>query len=256
MSKFYIGKKTRNLFDPESNHPFRVSRSKLELFIHCPRCFYLDRRIGLGQVPGYPFSLNSAVDKLLKKEFDHYRLIGQSHPLMKSFGIDAIPFKHEKMDSWRDALHAGVEYLHSPTNILLTGAIDDLWVNGNGELYVVDYKSTAKEEEITIDADWQLSYKRQMEIYQWLLRRNKFNVSPLGYFVYCNGITARESFDAKLEFDIKIIPYKGDDSWIEPKVYEMRECLMSDSVPFYSEECDFCKYQKGLEAVKVGLSLK
>ena len=37
---------------------------------------------------------------------------------------------------------------------------------------VVDYKATAKQRDVTLDADWQIAYKRQMEIYQWLLRAN------------------------------------------------------------------------------------
>jgi hypothetical protein len=52
------------LFDPRSDKPFALSRSKVELFIDCPRCFYLDRRLGIGRPPGFPFNLNSAVDAL------------------------------------------------------------------------------------------------------------------------------------------------------------------------------------------------
>ncbi len=249
MTKFYTGRRVRNLFNPHEKSAFKISRSKVELFINCPRCFYLDRRMGLGQVPGYPFTLNSAVDKLLKKEFDYYRLINKRHPIMESAGIDAVPYKNENIDIWRDALRGGIEYLHAPTNFLLSGAIDDLWQGSRGEIYVVDYKSTSKEEEVTLDADWQVSYKRQMEIYQWLLRRNNFNVSSTGYFVYCNGDTRKERFDAQLDFNIKVIGYQGDDSWIEPKIYEMQKCLMSDSLPAYSDDCDYCKYQKGLQEI-------
>jgi len=251
MSKYYIGRKTKNLFDPQSKAAFKLSRSKLELFINCPRCFYLDRRLGVGQPPGYPFTLNSAVDKLLKKEFDFYRNKQVIHPLMEAYGIKAVPFKHEKIDYWRDALRGGIEYLHTPTNLLLSGAIDDIWVSPDGQLFIVDYKSTSKEEEVTLDADWQISYKRQMEIYQWLFRRNNFNVSSTGYFVYCNGNASKEAFDAKLEFDIKIIPYQGDDAWIEPKIFQMHKCLISPTIPEASAECDFCTYQKALKEVEI-----
>ena len=249
MSQYYTGRKTRNLFDPKSKTPFRLSRSKIELFVNCPRCFYLDRRLGISQPPGYPFALNSAVDKLLKKEFDLYRGNQTIHPLMQAFGIKAIPFKHKDIDLWRDALHGGVQYLHQPTNFLLTGGIDDLWVGPDGELFIVDYKSTSKEEEVNIDADWQMSYKRQMEIYQWLFRKNNFKVSNTGYFVYCNGDTGKDTFDAKLEFDIKIIPYSGDDQWIEPKILEMRKCLASGVIPDFTQDCDYCTYQKILKEI-------
>ncbi|MDD3472524.1 MAG: PD-(D/E)XK nuclease family protein, partial [Syntrophaceae bacterium] len=168
MSQYYTGKRIRNLFDPKSSAPFKLSRTKIDLFLSCPRCFYVDRRLGVGQPPGYPFSLNSAVDALLKREFDTYRANQKTHPLMKSFSIDAVPFQHEKIDEWRDALRKGITYLHKPTNFIVTGAIDDVWINPNGDLLIVDYKSTSKKEEVNLDADWQIAYKRQMELYQWL----------------------------------------------------------------------------------------
>ena len=93
MSLYYRGKRSRNLFDPLSKEPFRLSRSKIDSFIKCPRCFYLDRRLGVGHPPGYPFSLNSAVDKLLKKEFDIRRAKGEAHPLMKKYKIDVGRFR-------------------------------------------------------------------------------------------------------------------------------------------------------------------
>lgn len=251
MSKYYTARRTSNLFNPESKTPFKLSRTKIESFINCPRCFYLDRRLGLGQPPGYPFTLNSAVDKLLKKEFDLYRERQVPHPLMEKYGIRAVPFKHAKLKLWQDALRGGIEYLHSPSNLLLSGSIDDIWAGPDGQLFVVDYKSTAKEEEVNIDAPWQVSYKRQMEIYQWLFRKNGFNVSTTGYFLYCNGNTRREAFEARLEFDLKIIPYAGNDAWVEPVILEMQKCLMSPAIPGYSGTCDFCVYQKALEETKV-----
>ena len=89
-----------------------------------------------------------------------------------------------------------------------------------------------------------------MEIYQWLFRKNGFNVSSTGYFVYCNGLTDRDTFSAKLDFDIKIIPYEGSDSWIEAKIIEMYKCLMSPVIPGHSADCDFCTYQKILKEVE------
>jgi len=247
MSKYYNSKRVRGLFDPKSNEPFRISRSKIDLFISCPRCFYLDRRLGVGRPPGFPFSLNSAVDALFKKEFDRHRAEGTPHPLMTEYGIDAIPFQHEKMDEWRDSLRGGVTYLHEPTNFFVTGGVDDIWVNPDGELIVVDYKATSKSGEVSLDAEWQDGYKRQMEVYQWLLRKNGFKVSSTGYFVYANGDADKEAFDGKLEFDVKVLPYKGEDSWIENTLEEMHKCLMSDEVPPSAEDCDYCNYRKSAQ---------
>ena len=249
MSEYYNPKRTRNLYDPKSSAPFRLSRSKLDLFTNCPRCFYFDRRLGVGQPPGYPFSLNAAVDRLLKKEFDLHRAKGTSHPMMKAYGIDAVPFQHPKMEEWRDSLRAGITHHHEQTNLILTGGVDDVWVNPKGELIIVDYKATAKDGEVSLDAAWQIGYKRQMEIYQWLFRKNGFKVSPTGYFVYCNGQTDREAFDGKLEFTVKLIPYTGDDSWVEGQLKLAHKILCADEAPASGDDCDFCKYRLALKNI-------
>ncbi|HOF42285.1 MAG TPA: PD-(D/E)XK nuclease family protein [Candidatus Moranbacteria bacterium] len=249
MSVYYKANRTRNVYDPEKAEAFKLSRSKISLFLNCPRCFYLDRRLGIGRPPGFPFNLNSAVDALLKKEFDLHRAKEKAHPLMEKYGIDAVPFQDPRMDEWRDSLRGGIQYLHKETNLLLTGGVDDVWVNPKGELIIVDYKSTSKKEEVNLDADWQIEYKRQMEIYQWLFRKNDFAVSKTGYFVYCNGVTDKEAFDGKLEFDIKIIPYTGDDSWIEGTIFEIKKCLDGE-MPEAHPDCDYCNYRQAASKVE------
>lgn len=219
-----------------------MSRSKVDLFLECPRCFYLDRRLGIARPPGFPFSLNAAVDTLLKREFDGHRESRTPHPLMSAHGIKAVPFAHEKLNEWRDSLRGGVTFVHQPLNLLLTGGIDDLWVTPEGELIVVDYKATSKNDPVSLDADWQIGYKRQMEFYQWLLRQNGFTVSNIGYFVYCNGRANAEAFANKLEFEVTIIPYKGDDSWVEKTLESMIGCLRENNIPAASEDCDYCRY--------------
>lgn len=248
MSQYY--KKSNNLFDPNSKAPFKLSRSKIDLFMECPQCFYLDRRLGIGRPPGFPFSLNSAVDALLKKEFDLHRKDQTMHPFIEEFGIDAIPYQHKDIDTWRNTFK-GIEYLHEPTNLLITGAIDDIWINSKGEVIIVDYKATSKTSEVNLDADWQRGYKRQMEIYQWLFKMNGFDVSPTGYFVYCNGDVGKPYFDKKLEFNIKVIPYTGDTSWIEDALKDIKKCLMSDKIPEMNSECDFCNYRKNAVVAKI-----
>lgn len=248
MSQYYTPKRTRNLYTPGDEQPFKLSRSKLELFKECPRCFYVDRRLGVGRPPGFPFAINSAVDKQLKKEFDAHRANGDPHPLMKEYGVDAVPAQHEKIDEWRENFK-GVQYLHEPTNLIIFGAIDDLWQSPNGEYIVVDYKATSKDEAITeLNKAWQDGYKRQMEMYQWLLRKNVPKVSDIGYFVYCNGRTDLEAFDGRIEFHVTLIPYKGDDSWVEKAVVDAHACL-NGPLPSAAPECDYCAYREAVDSV-------
>ena len=242
MSKFYNAHRTRNFYDPEAEKPFKISRSKIDLFIECPRCLYIDRRLGTGRPPGYPFNINSAVDTLLKAEFDVHRAAGTRHPLLEAYGLDALPAPHAHIDAWRENFK-GVQYLHEPTNLIITGAIDDLWIDKDGNYIVVDYKATAKKEPVKrLNQGWQIGYKRQMEIYQWLLRRNGLQVSDTGYFVYCTGNPNAPAFDARIDFDIHLIPYKGSDDWVEPVIENLHVCLNAEEIPDAGAECDYCAY--------------
>lgn len=161
---------------------------------------------------------------------------------MEKYGIDARPVDHEDLNKWRHTF-TGIQYLHRPTNFLVFGAIDDLWQNQSGELIIVDYKATAKTEDITeLNKSWHDGYKRQMEIYQWLLRQNKYIVSDTGYFVYCNGKADRAAFDAKLEFDITLISYTGSDQWVEKAIIDAHGCLQKNEIPASAHQCDYCAY--------------
>lgn len=229
-------------FDPQSREPFRLSRSKLQLFLECPRCFYLDRRLGVGRPSGPPFSLNNTVDTLLKREFDQHRARGEPHPLMRTYGVDAIPLSHPLLPEWREPFR-GVSFLH-PTGLILFGAVDDVWVDPKGNLIVVDYKATSTTKEVTLDGEYREAYKRQMEVYQWLLRRNGFSVSDRGYFVYVNADKDRQAFDRKLEFSVHVLPYDGSDAWVEEAVREAYACLQADQMPPYAEACEWCAYRR------------
>ncbi|MDZ7799111.1 MAG: PD-(D/E)XK nuclease family protein [Patescibacteria group bacterium] len=244
MSKYYNPKRKSNLYKPDMKKPFKLSRSKIDLFMECPKCFYLDRVLGVGRPPGYPFALNAAVDRLLKQEFDIHRVKGTQHPLQKEYGIKARPVEDDKLDKYRHNF-TGVQYHDQETNLVIFGAIDDLWINPQKEYIVVDYKATAKKDEITeLNKDWHDSYKRQMEVYQWLLRKNGYKVSNTGYFVYCNGIADKKAFDKKLEFRVNLIPYQGSDKWVDKTIKNIYQCLNSDNIPAADPDCDYCAYFK------------
>jgi hypothetical protein len=67
-------------------------------------------------------------------------------------------------------------------------------------------------------------------------------------------MTDKAAFDGKLEFDVKLIPYTGDDSWIEPVLVRIKETLDGDVVPESSPECDYCTYRQyaGAKLMKAG----
>ena len=131
----------------------------------------------------------------------------------------------------------------------MRGGVDDVWVDDVGEFTIVDYKATSKKMAPTTVEHLYDSYKRQIEIYQWLFRQNGFPVSKTAYFVYVNGKSDLEAFDGKLEFDVALIPYVGDDSWVEGVLVELKKTLLSDEIPrvgtaFGGGPCDYCSYRE------------
>jgi RecB family exonuclease len=153
------------------------------------------------------------------------------------------------MDIWRENFK-GVQYFHKPTNFIITGAVDDIWQTPDEKLHVVDYKSTSTTKEITLDDEWKQAYKRQMEIYQWLLRRNDFDVSDVGYFLFVNADTGREHFNGELKFKLQIIEYMGNDDWVEEAIGYAHDCLVDDQIPDPQEECEWCQYNAAILSLK------
>ena len=225
------------------SEPFAISRSKIENWVQCPRCFVLDRRHRVSVPSGPSFTLNTAVDTLLKKEFDRHREAGTVHPILKELGVELIPFKNENINAWRENFK-GVRYLHQPTNLEVFGAVDDLWVNAEGEIVVVDYKATAKAtpvEELGTEV-WHDAYRRQIEVYQWLLRQLGYKVSNIGYWLYETARNGADEFNQRLDFDARLISHEGDTSWVESTLFQIKSDLDDERLPWAGHDCGVCKF--------------
>lgn len=245
--------KTKGIFDPKSKDPFKVSRSKIDLFTECPRCFYMDVKLGLSRPPIPTFTLNNAVDNLLKNEFDLLRKKGERHELMEKYAIDAVPFDHPDLPRWRGEVVAyeGATVVHEKSNLLVNGLVDDIWKDSQGNLVIVDYKSTSTTKEISLDDQYKQGYKRQMEVYQWIFKKLGFQVSRTGYFVFANAMKNLPKFDGRLEFAMSIIPYEGTSDWVDLTLLELKQTLMSEDIPMPAPDCEYCAYkQMSIQLVK------
>lgn len=244
-----------SIYTPGSNKVFKISRSKFSNFIDCPRCFYLDRVKGLKEpsMPGW--ALNTAVDDLLKKEFDKHRKSETPHPIMEEYNLNFIPFQHDDMDKWRNSLSGGISYEDKDTNLILHGGVDDVWFNKDTEeLVVVDYKAQSKsgtvETQTYLDDKYHQGYKRQMDIYVHILRQMGFKVSDMTYFMVCNGDKDYDKFDAKINFTITLVPYQSDCLWIPDKIKEMKKTLDSKEPPKHNINCEKCVYLESYASLK------
>ena len=236
-----------SIYKKENDTVFKISRSKFSNFLECKRCFYLERVKGLKDpsMPGW--SLNSAVDTLLKKEFDEFRKQQKPHDFVKKNKLNLVPFKHEKIDHWRNALSGGISFLDTNTNIEIHGGVDDVWFDPDKkELVVVDYKAQSNSRPVEtksyLNNIYHQGYKIQMDIYVHILRKMNFKVSDTAYFYVCNGDRNYESFNSKLNFTINLVPYQTNTSWIDKKIVEMKQTLESESVPQINKSCEKCMF--------------
>lgn len=153
-----------------------------------------------------------------------------------------MPFAHPQIEEWRNN-RKGIRHVHETTGLYLYGAVDDVWAQPSGELVIVDYKVKATSNSITLEPKrkkdgeivktdrYLISYKRQIEFYQWLFRKNGFQVSKTAYFLFANALKDRPSFDDQLVFERTLIAHEGDDLWIEPMIEAIALCLKSDERP-------------------------
>tara|TARA_B100000886_G_scaffold287223_1_gene211822 strand:- start:206 stop:1024 length:819 start_codon:yes stop_codon:yes gene_type:complete len=267
----------RGTYKPEHPEPYEVSRSQIQSFMNCPACFWMNRVKGI-KFPGMPgFLLNSATDTLLKKDFDRYREMQKPHPFMERNDLGhLVPFKHENFELWTKSLQLGLRTFHEPSNLIIGGGLDDVWHDlKTDEIFVVDYKSTAgrKNDEgtalnqITLVGAYKESYKKQMDMYQWILRQAGFNVSRTGYFVYVNGdqhfedgMLEDEIDKANMRFDVQLISYDADDSWVEETILELKNCLLMNECPKHADsgfgpkgdkQCEYAELFDGMKEHKL-----
>ena len=189
-------KRHRGKFDPNNDQPYELSRSRIENFFKCPACFYMQQVEGIvfPSIPG--FNINEATDILLKRDFDFYREKQESHPFLISKGYShLIPFQHENFELWTQSLHFGAKdrmhYDHLDTNLRIGGGLDDVWFNQKtSKIHIVDYKSTSQKKDygpINLDDYWKSAYKRQMDLYVWIMKQKGLDVDDVGFFLYCDG---------------------------------------------------------------------
>ena len=224
----------------------KLSRTTVEKYLNCPRCCVLDKKFKI-KPPSIPFTLNIAVDNLCKHEFDYYRKKQKPHPILIQHGIDAVPFNHKDLEVWRNN-YQGIRYKCTRNNYDFGGAVDDIWEKKNGDLIVVDVKATSRNNfdwlETFNRSEYAKAYKRQLEMYQWLLKKNGFQVADEAYLLYFNGKKNEEFFNNQLKFDVHLIKIDCCTLWVESKIIDTVNLLRSEIFPKASLNCEYCNYLK------------
>jgi hypothetical protein len=242
----------RGQFDPNNPEPYELSRSRIENFVRCPACFYMQQveKISFPSIPG--FLLNEATDVLLKTYFDKFRSRQECPDYLRNQGYyHLIPFQHTDFELWTQSLHFGASgRMHTNVeehNLKVGGGLDDVWYNtDSGKLHIVDYKSTSKKTDgpELLDGFFAQAYKRQMDFYVWVMRRMGFDVCDTGYFLYVNGdrdtdVDFLDGEHGKMMFKVSLLPYDVNTDWIEGTLAEIKRTLHLPTRPNHAKACEY-----------------
>ncbi len=246
----------RSKFNPENPEPYELSRSRIENFIQCEACFYMQQVEGI-KFPSFPgYNINEATDVLLKRDFDRHRRDGTCHPFLQNIGLGhLLPFNDDRFELWTQSLHFGANgrfnTVHEETNLKVGGGLDDVWFNTEtNQVHIVDYKSTSQKSRgkaITLEGAWKASYRRQMDFYVWVMRRIGLDASSIGYFLYVDGDRFSEGdflgkLDAKMKFKVTLLPYETNISWVEITLERIRKTLLNEKRPPHAAGCEYGKF--------------
>ena len=219
---------------------FKLSPSSLNLFVDCPRCFWLQVVQKVKRPDGAFPSLPSGMDKVLKEHFDRFMEQGTLPPELHTNGLSHYKLFDDKdlLKVWRNNLQ-GIKYLDVSTNILLHGAVDNILVKGK-KLIILDYKTRG----YPVKEDTHEHYLLQMYLYAYLLEKNGYEVEDYAYllFYYPNRVlaTGEVVFDTHLK-KIAVDPQEGE------KVFkDVTKVLLDEDAPKPNADCGYCVWAKGM----------
>ena len=214
----------------------QLSPNSLNLYLECPHCFWLDKVMGIKRPPPYPYALNSAVDALLKEEFDAYRAKNMPHPLLKENGIKAGLFKNQKLlNQWRNNL-AGIRYFDAELQATLFGAVDDVLEFSSGKIAPLDYKSTGSSAGKVYDR-----FQLQIDTYSFLMEKNGFKTTGKGYLAFYI-VDKSKGFIDRLPFRKEILEIDSNPSDIYDIFRDAVAVLRLSEPPDHNPDCLFGKW--------------
>jgi CRISPR/Cas system-associated exonuclease Cas4 (RecB family) len=219
-----------------SEKEIQLSPNSLNLYLECPHCFWLEKKLGIKRPPLYPYALNTAVDSLLKEEFDTYRRKKLQHPLLVDNKIKANLFSNQKLlNQWRSN-YAGIRYFDEELKATLFGAIDDALEFDDGKLAPMDYKSTGTKASKIYDR-----FQLQLDVYTYLMEKNGYKTKKKGYLAFY-VVDKSKGFIDRLPFRKEIIEVDTSPGEVYEIFKDAVNVLEQSMPPAHSEDCQFKKW--------------
>ena len=207
----------------------KLSPSTINLFLECPRCFYLQIVKDIKRPQGIFPSLPSGMDKILKEHFDRFMSQGILPPELKEIKDCKLFDDQEKLKIWRSNFK-GISYQDG--EVLLHGAIDNLLIKDK-KLIVLDYKTRG----FPLKADTHEHYQTQMDLYNFLLRKNNYKTEDYAYLLFYYPKEVLSS--GEVIFNSELVKLKISVKNGEKVFNDAVKCITSDSIP--EDKCEWCE---------------
>jgi len=213
-----------------------LSPSSLNLYLECPRCFWLDKIKGIKRPKGIFPSLPSGMDLVIKNYFDNYRLEGELPEEIKDRIEGKLFPDMETLKKWRSWRSTDLRYVDESLNVILTGALDDCVVEDN--FYIpLDYKTRGSD----LKEDPRKYYQTQLDCYCLMLESSGYKTKGMAYLVFYWPKKAKE--DGIVKFHVELLKIE---TRIEAPKKIVREAaiILSSEIPKPSSNCEYCSLVK------------
>ena len=210
----------------------RFSPSTLNIFLNCPRCFWLDKNKGIKRPRGIFPSLPGGMDLVIKKYFDSYRLNNTLPPEIEGRVKGRLFSDTAVLEKWRNWRRSDLFYEDEKSNALLTGALDDCLVEDNYYM-PLDYKTRGSK----LKEDPRKYYQNQLDCYCLMLESGGFKSNGLAYLLYYWPEEVRQ--DGIVKFCVKPIKIETNVESAK-KIVKDAARLLSLPMPEANPACEYC----------------
>ena len=236
----------KNIYVKNNLSPFKISRTKIDLYFDCKRCFYIDQKYGIKRPHGAALVINNHIVNKFKKNLEILRNTKTIIPettLISESGFTALD--HPRVSHWTDPFK-GIESFHKTTNMTVNASIDDIWTDDE-KCYPVIIKSISRESKDVENSIWP-GYTRQLSLYGHLLQNNDLEIGDFGMIVIIN--TENDLDHSNLNFKFYIFKRNLELNWIDTTLSEIKILLENDNYPKISNNCKFCNYVNNINNLK------
>jgi hypothetical protein len=207
----------------------------LNLFLECPRCFWLRYNENVHRPDTIFPSLPGGMDRIIKEYFDTFRKSGKLPPEIEGKVEGKLMADQTLLDVWRDWRKGLPPYLDEKLGASLTGAIDDCLVD-DGYYIPLDYKTRGSAPKEGSSEEY---YQTQLATYVFLLQKGGYKTREYAYLIYYFPDKISESH--LVRFSVEVVKLETDSQRVYRIFSDAVNCLKGP-IPKSHTECGFCAW--------------